>query len=114
VSKVVPLRAAAVLSTLVYLSARILPAFSQAPQTNMPADPGMYVQAAPGYTKVLGQIVTFRRTGSRLVSGVTMGIKARKENVQLLGQHAQTVVNGQPVFYFIPPRLEGRRRCQRW
>ena len=105
-SRAIRLSAAALITALVCLGPRTPAALSQVPQTNMPADPGMYVLAAPGYTKVLGQIVTFRRTGSRFVSGVTMGIKARKENVQLLGPHAQTVVDGQPVFYFIPPRLE--------
>jgi len=58
----------------------------------------MYVQATGGFTKILGQIVAFQRTGSLLVSGLTAGIKTRKENVQLLGPHAQTVVGGKPVF----------------
>jgi hypothetical protein len=67
----------------------------------------MYLQASSGgFIKVLGQIVSFTRSGSRLVSKVTVGIKARKENVQLLGPHAQTVVDGRPTFYFIPPKQE--------
>lgn len=59
-----------------------------------------------GSTKILGQILAFTRTGSLLVSKLTVGIKTRKENVQLLGPHAQTVVNDKPVFYFIPPKQE--------
>jgi hypothetical protein len=55
---------------------------------------------------ILGQIVAFKRTGSLLVSGLTAGIKTRKENVQLLGPHAQTVVDGKPTLYFIPPKQE--------
>src|ERR1700686_903716 len=66
----------------------------------------MYGQTKSGFTKILGQIVAFRRSGSLLVSSLTLGIKTRKENVQLLGSHAQTVVGGNPVFYFIPPRQE--------
>jgi hypothetical protein len=38
----------------------------------------MYVQTASGLTKIIGQAVTFQRSGSRLVSGVTAGIKAPK------------------------------------
>jgi hypothetical protein len=64
------------------------------------------VQAGDGFNKILGQIVAFTRSGSLLVSGLTAGIKTRKQNVQLLGPHAQTVINGKPVFYFIPPRQE--------
>jgi hypothetical protein len=73
---------------------------------NIPSDPGMYVVTARGAIKIVGQIVTFRRTGSLFVSGVTGGIKTRKQNVQLLGQHAQTVTDAAPVFYFIPAKQE--------
>jgi hypothetical protein len=66
----------------------------------------MYVQTAGGFNKILGQIIAFTRSGSLLVSKLTVGIKTRKENVQLLGPHAQTVIDGKPVFYFIPPRQE--------
>ena len=71
---------------------------------SIPSEPGMYVQTAGGFNKILGQIVAFKRSGSLLVSGLTVGIKTRKENVQLLGPHAQTVIDRNPVFYFIPPR----------
>jgi hypothetical protein len=73
---------------------------------NVPSDAGMYVQTAAGFDKVLGQIVSFRRSGSLLVSKITLGIKTSKENVQLLGAHAQTAIEGKPVFYFIPPKQE--------
>lgn len=63
----------------------------------------MYVQMSKGFTKIIGQIAEFKRSGSLLASGATVGIKSRKENIQLLGPHAQTVVSSQPVFYFFIP-----------
>jgi hypothetical protein len=72
----------------------------------IPTEPGMYLQTTAGFDKILGQIVAFTRSGSLFVSKVTVGIKTRKENVQLLGPHAQTVADGKPVFYFIPPKQE--------
>jgi len=71
-----------------------------------PAEPGMYVEVSGGLTKVIGQIAEFKRSGSLFVNDVTMGIKTRKENIQLLGAHAQTVVSAQPVFYFMPAKQE--------
>jgi hypothetical protein len=79
---------------------------AQGRQVSIPSEPGMYVQTASGLTKIIGQAVTFQRSGSRLVSGVTVGIKSRKVNVQLLGARAQTVVGGEPTFYFIPAKQE--------
>lgn len=90
-------------SELVVLAGMML---GQASPPSLPSDPGMYVEAAEGFTKIIGQIVDFKRTGSLLVSGATLGIKTRKQNVQLLGAHAQTIVSHQPVFYFIPPKQE--------
>lgn len=81
-------------------------AIAQSPQPTIPTEAGMYVATANGFTKVLGQIVTFKRSGSLAVSGLTAGIKTRKQNVQLPGPHAQTVVESKPVFYFIPAKLE--------
>jgi hypothetical protein len=77
---------------------------SIAQDTKIPADPGMYVERGSGFTNIIGQIAQFTRTGSRLVSHATIGIKAAKANIQLPGPHAQTVVSPQPVFYFIPPK----------
>ena len=77
-----------------------------AAQTPLPTDPGMYVEAAGGLTKIIGQIAEFKRSGSSFVSHATVGIKSQKENIQLLGPHAQTVVSSQPVFYFIPAKQE--------
>ncbi len=71
-------------------------------QRSLPTEAGMYIAAANGNAKILGQVVTFDRTGSLFVSWVTVGIKARHGNVQLPGEHSQTVVGGQPVFYFMP------------
>jgi hypothetical protein len=66
----------------------------------------MYVETWSTRTKIIGQIAEFRRTGSLLASAVTVGIKAQKGNIQLLGAHAQTITSAQPVFYFIPPKQE--------
>src|SRR3984893_4757332 len=80
--------------------------FSQTSQTTLPTDPGMYVEATDSFTKIIGQIVEFKRSGSVMVSGVTLGIKSAKANIQLLGNHSQTVVSPQPIFYFIPAKQE--------
>jgi len=82
------------------------PAITDAGSGSIPSEPGMYVQAGGGFNRMLGQIVAFTRSGSLLVSSLTVGIKTSKANVQLLGPHAQTVIGGKPVFYFIPPRQE--------
>ena len=82
------------------------PAISDPGSGSIPSEPGMYVQAAGGFNKILGQIVAFTRSGSLLVSKLTVGIKTTKQNAQLLGPHAQTVVDGKLVFYFIPPKQE--------
>jgi PEGA domain len=76
------------------------------PQTTLPTEPGLYVTTANGFTKILGQIVTFNRTGSLLANRLTIGIVAAKGNVQLLGPHAETVVGVKPEFYFIPAKQE--------
>ena len=56
----------------------------------LPSEPGLYLARSDGFSKLLGEIVTFKRSASLLVSGATAGIKARKENVQLPGPHAAT------------------------
>jgi hypothetical protein len=66
----------------------------------------MYVEVPGGLVKIIGQIAEFKRSGSALASHATVGIKSQKENIQLLGPHAQTVVSSQPVFYFIPAKQE--------
>ncbi len=71
-----------------------------------PAEPGMYIEVSGGLTKIIGQIAEFKRSGSLLVSDITVGIKTKKENIQLLGPHAQNVVSAQPVFYFMPAKQE--------
>jgi len=73
---------------------------------NGPTEPGMYVSTSGGYVKILGQSISFTRSGSLLVSSMTAHIKTAKENVQLLGPHAQTVTGTNPEFYFIPAKLE--------
>jgi len=74
--------------------------------TASPAEPGMYVEVSGGLTKVIGQIAEFKRSGSLFVNDVTIGIKTKKENIQLLGAHAQNVVSAQPVFFFMPAKQE--------
>jgi hypothetical protein len=76
------------------------------PSENAPSEPGMYVAAGGGFTKILGEIVDFKRSGSMLASDLTLHIKTTKENVQLLGPHAQTVTGSNPEFYFIPAKQE--------
>jgi hypothetical protein len=78
----------------------------QTAQTPLPTDPGMYLDAAGGLNKIIGQIAEFKRSGSALVSHATIGIKSQKQNIQLLGPHAQTIVSSHPVFYFIPAKQE--------
>jgi len=73
---------------------------------NTPSEPGMYVATGGGFTKVLGQILEFKRSGSMLVSDLTLHVKTTKENVQLLGPHAQTMTGSNPEFYFIPAKQE--------
>src|SRR5579864_4723707 len=80
------------------------PAMAQSTQNSLPTDPGMYVQEASTFTKIIGQIVEFKRSGSLLVSGVTAGIKSKKVNIQLLGPHAQNIISSRPAFYFIPAK----------
>jgi hypothetical protein len=72
----------------------------------LPSESGMYLATTNSFTKILGQIVDFSRTGSLLVSGLTVGIKTSKTNVQLLGPHAQTVTSSRLEFYFIPAKQE--------
>jgi hypothetical protein len=80
--------------------------FSQNIVSTLPIDPGMYVETRAGFSKFIGQSAEFKRTGSRLVNDATLGIKAGKVNIQLLGAHADTIVSAQPVFCFIPARQE--------
>ena len=67
---------------------------------------GMFVEESGRLIKIIGQIAEFKRTGSLFANDVTLGLKTKKENVQLLGATAQTVVSPQPVFYFVPARQE--------
>jgi len=73
---------------------------------DIPNESGMYVEAQGHPIKVIGQIAEFKRSGSLLVHHVTGGLKTEKENIQLLGAHAQTVVTPQPTFYFVPAKQE--------
>jgi len=71
-----------------------------------PTAAGMYVSSGDTFTKIMGQILSTKRTGSLLVSDLTMHIKTSKVNEQLLGAHAQTVTGPNPQFLFIPAKQE--------
>src|SRR5438874_9281825 len=81
-------------------------ALGQSTQVALPSDPGMYIEEAGSFTKIIGQIAEFKRSGSLLVSNTTLGMKSAKVNIQLLGPRAQTTVSPQPVFYFLPAKQE--------
>lgn len=72
----------------------------------VPTEQGMYVEESGQLKKIIGQIAEFKRTGSLFVSDLTLHLKAKKVNIQLLGSTAQTVVSAQPVFYFVPAKQE--------
>lgn len=53
--------------------------FAQAPKPTAaaaPTDPGMYVPRANGLAKILGQSVTFNRSGSLALSGLTLPLSS--------------------------------------
>jgi PDZ domain len=83
-----------------------LTAQGQTLSSPVPAEHGMYVEQSGQLKKIIGQIAEFRRTGSLFVSDVTLHLKAKKVNIQLLGATAQTTVSAQPVFYFVPAQQE--------
>ncbi|MGA8869502.1 MAG: hypothetical protein WB460_00055 [Candidatus Acidiferrales bacterium] len=66
----------------------------------------MYVKGESGFAGVLGQAVTFERSGSKLASALTLHIKAEHSNIQIPGRHAQTITDSQPVFVFLPSPRE--------
>jgi hypothetical protein len=70
----------------------------------LPMEEGLCVSTSNGCNKLFGQIASFERTGSRFVNWITLDIKAAHDNVQVLGPHAQMVVDPQPTFYFIPAK----------
>jgi hypothetical protein len=72
----------------------------------LPPEPGLFLVSNHDQIKILGQPVTFERTGSRLVNTMTLNIKAAHDNVQLPGNHAQTLTGDKPVFVFVPSRNE--------
>src|SRR5580658_3946129 len=79
---------------------------AQTTSSFVPAEQGMYVEESGQLRKIIGQIAEFKRSGSLFVSDLTLHIKAEKQNIQLLGANAQTVVSAQPVFYFVPAKQE--------
>jgi hypothetical protein len=75
-------------------------------EASLPSKPGMYLFEGHQYSQILGQPVAFERTGSRLVSGVTLHIKAAHNNIQIPGHTARTITSADPVFAFIPTQHE--------
>jgi hypothetical protein len=88
------------------LAALPYPVYCQTSPAILPIAPGMYVATPDGLVKILGQTISFERSGSLLASELTGGLVSRKGNVQLLGQHAQTQTGPTPVFYFVPAKQE--------
>jgi len=70
---------------------------------SIPLDPGLYYQQKTGFLRVEGQAISFARTGSRLVSTATFGVKSAKINAQILGSRARLTVERTPVFYYRVP-----------
>jgi hypothetical protein len=66
----------------------------------------VYVVSHNQYADILGQTVSFSRSGSKLASGLTLHIKAEHSNAQIQGAHAQTVTTPTPTFLFIPSQRE--------
>jgi hypothetical protein len=95
---------AATIFAVAFLS--IPPSHGQSISSPIPAEHGMYVEESGQLRKIIGQIAEFRRSGSHFVNDVTLGIKTKKENFQILGAAAQTIVSAQPVFYFVPAKQE--------
>jgi hypothetical protein len=67
---------------------------------SVPRDHGLYYQASIGLVPIEGQVISFARTGSRLASTATFGIKSAKTNVQILGERSAHTVGSKPVFYY--------------
>lgn len=84
----------------------ILTSQGQTVSSPIPAEHGMYVEESGQLRKIIGQIAEFKRSGSLFVNDLTLGMKAKKENIQLLGPTAQIAVSAQPVFYFVPAKQE--------
>jgi hypothetical protein len=67
---------------------------------DIPSEPGLYTVTEHGPSRIEGQVISFERTGSLLVSGVTAGIKSRKINVQLPGAHSANVFSKSTEFFY--------------
>ncbi len=92
--------------TLFFASLCVLSVLGQTTSLPPPAEHGMFVDDSGRLRKIIGQIAEFKRSGSLIANNLTLGIKTRKVNIQLLGPTAQTVVPAQPVFYFVPAKQE--------
>lgn len=66
----------------------------------VPKDHGLYYQASNRLLPLEGQVVSFARSGSRLSSSVTFGLKSAKMNVQILGETSAHTTDSRPVFYY--------------
>jgi hypothetical protein len=70
------------------------------PTPTIPKEHGLYYQASNGLVPIEGQVISFARTGSRLSSAATFGIKSAKTNVQILGDRSAHTSGSRPVFYY--------------
>ncbi len=91
---------------LLFTFAFSLSSYGQSTALPPTSEHGMFVEESGRLIKIIGQIAEFKRSGSLFVNDMTLGLKTRKENVQLLGATAQTAVSPQPVFYFVPAKQE--------
>jgi hypothetical protein len=67
---------------------------------DIPAQPGLYYRAGSSIVRIEGRATSFARTGSRLVSAATAGIKSAKINAQILGNTSEHVVPPVITFYY--------------
>jgi len=67
---------------------------------NVPFEPGLYAQRKDGFGRIEGQAMSFQRSGSRLQSTVTFGIRSAKMNSQMLGKDAGNKVDSAPIFFY--------------
>lgn len=74
--------------------------YADTPEPNIPSEPGLYSVTEHGPVRIEGQAVSFERTGSLLISTVTVGIKAMKINVQLPGAHSANVFGKSTEFFY--------------
>ena len=74
-----------------------------------PAEPGMYIEVSGGLTKIIGQIAEFKRSGSLLVSDITVGIKTKKRISNYWDRTRKTSFPRSRFFTLCPPSRKPKR-----